>query len=171
MVIGDDHLQARSACLGDLLGCGDAAVDGENERAPFLPQAGQRVPRDPVPLFEPARKVPLDVGAELAQGAYREGGGADPVRVVVAVYAEAPAGRDGLADEGACGLDVAESERVVPGRLGSQEGPRRVGVAVSPPDEDGCRRVTDAERRGKLPHLAAGARTHRPGALVHRVLP
>ena len=149
MVIGDDHLQPRSACLGDLLDRGDAAVDGEDKGTPFLPKAGQRVPRDPVALFEAARKVPLDVGAELAQRAYREGGGADPVRVVVAVDADAPAGGDRLADERAGGLDVAEPERVVPGGSAARKARAVVGVAVSPPDEDGCRRVADAERRGR----------------------
>ena len=53
-------------------------------------------------------------------------------------------------------------------RLGGEEGLRLLGVAVAPPDEDACRRLAEPERLGELPDLLAGARTHRPGALVHR---
>ena len=66
-------------------------------------------------------------------------------------------------------LDVAEQERIVAGTLRGEEGPRRLGVAVAPPDEHACRRFADAERPGELPYLPAGARTQRPGALVHRI--
>ncbi len=171
MVVGDDHVQARRAGLGDLLhGC-DTAVDREDEGALLLREARQRVSGDAVTLLEAAREVPLDVGAEAAQRRDRERGRADPVDVVVAVHADAPTGGDRLPHERAGGLDVSEQEGVVPRGLGGEKGPRRLGVAVAPPDEDACRRFADAERLGELTYLPAGARTHRPGALVHRVPP
>ena len=53
------------------------------------------------------------------------------------------------------------------GSLGGEEGPRLLGVAVAPPDEDARRRLAEPERRRERLDLAAGARTHRPRALVH----
>ena len=150
-MVGDDHLEPCGPSLGDLLDRRDPAVDGEDERALLLGQSRQRVPRDPVALLETAGEMPLDVGAEAAQGRDREGGRADPVHVVVAVDADPPAGRDRLSDQRAGRLHVPEQKRVVAGRLGGQKGPRRLGVAVAPPDEDGCRRFTDVERPRRAP--------------------
>ena len=63
--------------------------------------------------------------------------------------------------------------------LGGEEGPRRLGVAVAPPDEDACRRFADAERlassrtslrgHGRIVQVPSCIAFHRRGA--HRTDP
>ena len=89
VVVGDDDVEPqlfRASHLGDR---GDPAVDGEDEGAPVTGQPVERLARDAVPLLEPAREVPGDVRAELPQDEDGERRGADAVRVVVAVDADA----------------------------------------------------------------------------------
>ena len=121
MVVGDDDVEAVRARLGDLLDRGHAAVDGEHEPAALLGQARERLALDAVALLEAARKVPGDVGAELAEDQDGEGRGADPVRVVVAVDADPLAGSDRGADRLDRGGHVPEQEGVVGGHRSVEE--------------------------------------------------
>src|SRR5215467_7550292 len=87
-MVGDDDVEPALPRLGDLGDGGDAAVDGENESAAVVCEPGERLTADAVTLVEAAREVPGDVGTELAQEQDGEGGGGDPVDVVVAVDAD-----------------------------------------------------------------------------------
>ena len=89
MVVGDDDVEPELLRAGDLGDRGDPAVDGDDECAPVAGQPVERLARDAVALLEPAREVPGDVRAELPQDEDGERRGADPVRVVVAVDADA----------------------------------------------------------------------------------
>ena len=167
VVVCDDDLEAGGARLGHLLDRSDPAVDREQKRTFLAGQPCQGLAGHAVALLEAARKVPVDLRAQPAERGDGQRGRADAVDVVVPVDADAAAGGDRLVDERARLVDVAEQPRVVLRRLGGEEGLRLLGVAVAPPDEDACRRLAQSERLGELPDLLAGARTHRPGALVH----
>ena len=67
VVVGDDHLKAEPLGLVDLVGRGDTAVDGEDEAVALFGDALQRRAGEAVALLEPARQVPADFRAELAQ--------------------------------------------------------------------------------------------------------
>jgi hypothetical protein len=166
VVIRDDDLQAEPAGLSDFLDRGDPAIDGEDEAAAVLRQAGKRLAAQPVALLEAARQVPGGVGAELAQDEHGEGGRGDPVRVVVPVDADALPRRDRPLDRLAGTGHVAEQEGVVPRRQAFEEGARLLGVAVSAPDEDASGDLADVERLGQGARLPVRARTDRPGALM-----
>ncbi len=94
VVVGDDDVEPTRSRFGDLFDRGHAAVDREHEAAAFVGEARQGLALDAVAFLEAARQVPGDVGAELAQDEDGQGGGADPVRVVVTVDANALAGGD-----------------------------------------------------------------------------
>ena len=67
MVVCDDDVEPERTGLGDLLDGRDPAVHRHHQRHPSAGESHDRVARDTVPLLEPARQVPPDVGAELAQ--------------------------------------------------------------------------------------------------------
>ena len=121
MVVGDDDLQPPRPRSGDLLDCGDATIDGQNEAAALVGEPRQRLAPQPVTLLEPARQVPLDLGSEPAQDEDGERGGADSVRVVVAVDADPLPARDRASDRLDRAGHVAEQERVVAGQLAGQK--------------------------------------------------
>jgi hypothetical protein len=79
--------------------------------------------------------MPLDLGTELTQHEDRQHRCADAVDVVVAVDADALAGRDRGVDLLDGVLHVAQEVRIVQRQLAGQEGPRLLGVAVAAPDE------------------------------------
>jgi hypothetical protein len=83
------------------------------------------------------------------------------------VDADALARRHGLPDRLAGPFHVSEEKGIVRRTLGREKRPRVDRVAVAPPDEDAGRRLRDAELLGERDHLAAGARTERPCALLH----
>ena len=89
VMVGDDDLEAERLRLGDLLDGGDPAVDREHEPDAVGCELREGDTRHAVALLEPARQVPRDVGAELAEDEHGESGGADAVDVVVAVHADA----------------------------------------------------------------------------------
>ena len=158
MVVGDDHFQAASPRLCDLLDRGHAAVDGEHEAAPFVGESRQGLALDAVALLEAARQVPGDVGSELAQDQDGERRRADPVRVVVAVDADALAAGDRDLDRLHRTGHVTEQKRVVSRHFSGQEGLRLVGVAVPATDEHASRRLADLERLREGARIALRAR-------------
>ena len=170
MVVGHDHVEPERLRAGDLVDRRDPTVHGEHERVPVLGEPLDRLAREPVPLVEAAREVPVDVGAELAQAYDRERRRADPVDVVVAVDADALAGRDRGSDALAGCARVPEERRIVARRLGRQERPSAFGVAVPAPDEDAGGGPADPERRGEGARLIVRAGTDRPRALLHRAV-
>ena len=87
-MVGDDHLHPECRGLGNLVGGGDPAVDGDQK-----PDARGRQPLDgtgtqAISLLEPAGQVPLHIGIELSQRKHGQSRGADPVGVVVTVDAD-----------------------------------------------------------------------------------
>ena len=167
VMVGDDHLEPARLRGRHLLDGGDAAVDGEQERAALVGEPRDRVPRDAVAFLEAARQVPLDLGAERAQGENGERGRADPVDVVVAVDADAPSLRDRGADPLDRDSHVAEQEGIVRLELPDDERTRRVDVAEAPPNEDGCHRLAHLERLREGLRLRIRARLDRPGTVAH----
>ena len=145
VVVGDDHLEAARASLGDLLDRGHAAVDRQHEPAALVGQAGERLALDAVAFLEAARQVPGDVGAELAQDQDCERGGADPVGVVVAVNADLLARRDGRTDRLDRAGHVPEQERIVPGHSPFEERTGLLGVRVAAANEHARGRLADVE--------------------------
>ena len=121
MVVCHDHVEPEGACLRDLLDGRDPAVHRQNERDPVLRKPADRVARDAVALLEPARQVPADVGAELAQGQHGERGGANAVDVVVAVHTDPLARRDRGQDPLDGGAGVAQEQWIVTGQLACEE--------------------------------------------------
>ncbi len=168
VMVGDDHLEAACLRLRHFFDRGDAAVDREHETAALVREPRERRGADAVALVEAARQMPVDVRAELPEEMHRERGGRDPVDVVVAVHADAAPVRDRGPDPLAGDLHVAEQERVVRGQLAREECPSRSGVGKAAPDENACRQLAHPERGGELGLHLVRARTHRPGALVHR---
>ncbi len=153
VMVGDDHVDAEPQRLLHLGDGGDAAVDGENELHALLGEARDRRARDAVPLLEPTREVPDDVGAELAEGQRRERRRADPVDVVVAVHADPLS----AFDSGSEPLDgcrhVTEEERIVRDSLGIEERPRRRRDRASP------RRTSTLATVSETPSSSVSART------------
>ncbi|HEU4658013.1 MAG TPA: hypothetical protein VFR97_10825 [Capillimicrobium sp.] len=146
VVVGDQDVDARGARLGDLLDGRDRAVGGDEQLRARGGQARDRVRTQPVAVLEPAREIPVHLGAEGAQRAHEDRRRADPVDVVVAVDGDPRAGGD---------VPAHERERVVetgePGRrmrlVGGQPRARRVGVGEPAPDEHLRGDVAEAELR------------------------
>src|SRR5919204_3062637 len=131
MVIRHDDLEPQGPRRSDLLDRGDPTVDGDDEPASLFGETREGLARYPVSLVEAAREMPRNVGPELAQCQDGERGGADAVRVVVAVDADRLPGGDRAPDRLARRGHVSEPEGVVQRLLPGQEGPRLLGVAVS----------------------------------------
>ena len=121
VVVGDDDVEPTRSRFGDLFDRGHAAVDREHEAAAFVGEARQGLALDAVPFLEAARQVPGDVGAELAKDEDGQGGGADPVRVVVTMDANALAGGDRTLDRLDRSGHVTEQKRVMSRHFSGQE--------------------------------------------------
>src|SRR5215204_4876544 len=120
-MVGDDDLQSASARLRDLLDRRHSTVDREHEATAFVGEPGKRLALEAVALLEAARQVPDDVGAQLAEDEDRERRGADPIRVVVAVYADSLAAGDRRLDRLDGAGHVAEQKRIVTGQCALEE--------------------------------------------------
>ena len=164
MVVGDDDLEPTSSRFGDLVDGRDPAIDGEQKPDAVVREAAESLARDAVPLFEAARQVPVDVGAELAEEEDGERRGTDPVDVVVAVHADAHPARNGGADALDRDLHVSEQKRVVSRERRVEEPRCRLGRVVSAPYEDGRRDVVDAEVTRERARCAGIDRFDRPRA-------
>ena len=168
VVVGDDHLEAACARVGDLGRGRDPAVDGHDETAAVVSEPRERLAPDAVALVESAGQVPRDVRAELAERQDGERSRADPVGVVVAVDADPLPGGDAGANRLARRGHVTQGKRVVQGLLAGEERSPLGGVGVPAPDENACRDLADAELLSESRNVPVRARTDRPGALLHR---
>ena len=167
VMVGDDDVEPAFSRLGDLGDRRDPAVDGEDEPTALLRESGQRLAADAVALVEAARQVPGDLGAELAQEEDGEGGGGDPVHVVVAVDADPPARLHGGADLRARGVHVAEQGGIVRGLLAVEEVACRGRVGVAAADQHAGRQLGDPERADEPGLVVRRAVGECPGAFVH----
>jgi len=162
VMIRDDDLEPARPRLGNLLDRGHAAVDGEDEPAALVGEPRKRFALDAVALLEAARQMPDNVRTELAQDEHRERGGADAVRVVVPVHADARSGCDGALDRVDARGHVAEQERIVARQRSFQERARLGGVVVAAPNENARGRLAQLERVRKGARGALRARFDRP---------
>jgi hypothetical protein len=167
VVVGHDDVEPAQPGVRHLVDRRDPAVDGEDEAAAVLGETRERAAADAVALVEPARQMPFDVCAELPERQHGERGGADAVRVVVAVNADSSAVLERAADRGTGRGHVAEAERVVRGLLGLEKRACRLEVTVAPPQEHAGRDVAHAERAPELDLRARGTRTNMPAAGMH----
>ena len=148
MVVGHDDVDAGGARRGDLLDSRDRAVDRDEQRGAARGEPLDGREREPVAVVDPARQVPVDVGAERAQRAHQHGGGADAVDVVVAVHRDARAACDVGEDPRCAFAQAAERvERVA--HVGVEERARRRRIAEPAPDQHLRRDVRDAQRRAQ----------------------
>ena len=170
VVVGDDDLDSELRGFGDLGHGGDPAVDGEYQLDAVAGELRDGLGRETISLVEPRGKMPLGVGAELAEQEDGKRRRADSVGVVVAVDADPLPCADGFSDAVDRAGHVAERERLVAGQRALEEGLRFGGVAVAAPNEHRCERGADSERVGKLASLDGTAVGDRPGSLVHRTI-
>ena len=127
----------------------------------------ERVARDAVALLEPARQVPVDVGAELAQEQDGERGRADAVDVVVAVDADARAARRPPRGSARRPRAMSPSRNgSCPGSSASRNRRAVVGLAVAAAHEHRRRDLAHAE----LARERARRRARRAGAIVHELV-
>ena len=117
-----------------------------------VPRAASRstvVRGEAVAVVDAAGQVPVDVGAERAQGAHEDRGRADPVHVVVAVHGDARAPRDVAEDHPGAVAQAAEGvERMRV--LGGEEPLRRHRVAQPAAHEHLREHVRDPQLAAEL---------------------
>ena len=168
MVVGDDDVQPELAGARDLGDSRDPTVDGDHEVDTVGGELLDGLEREPIALVEPARQAPLDAGAELLEDQDADRGGGDAVDVVVAVHADPLTRVDRGADSLDRGGHVAERERVVARRLGSEERARNGGFLEPTADEDGRRDLAQPELLGERRDAVPVARSGAPAATLHR---
>ena len=99
MVVGDDQLEPDAAGKSGFMDRGDAAVDADDELAAVAVDLTQGVGVDAVALFEPVGDVVADVRPGELEQVPEDGGGGDPVHIVIAVdddvFCVAEGGRPG----------------------------------------------------------------------------
>ena len=156
VMVGDDDFEARRLRLSDLFHRGDAAVDGEQQSASFSREARQRLARDPVPLFEATRQMPLDLGAEIPQDENGESRRTDPVDVVVAVDADP-------APPSMAARMAAQAPRMSPSRNGSCSGLAAERNASAASGSPYPRRTRTPAVVSETPRAFASATTSRRG--------
>ena len=132
VMVGDHDVEPERPRRGHLLDRGDRAVDGDQQVRPARGELVDRGAGEPVAVVDPARQVPVHVGAERAQRAHEDRRRAHAVDVVVAVHGDPRAA-----------LDVAVDVR---GGLGE---PRPLGQRVR------VLRRQERAGRGGLPQPAA----------------
>ena len=150
---------ARAAATSSI-----AVIPQSTVRISAVPRSASRsmrAGREPVAVVDPAGQKPADVGAQGAQGAHHDRGGAHAVDVVVAVDGDPPAGRR-------CERGSASRTRSIPANAagswasrGLQEGPGLSGRDQAAADQDLGEGVPD-------PQLAL--QRQRVGELVRREL-
>jgi hypothetical protein len=132
VVVGDHDLHPRGARGGDLLDRGDRAVDRDQQLRPARGEALDRGGGQAVAVVDPARQIPVDVGAERAQRAHEDRGRRDAVDVVVAVHGDPRAPPDVAEDDRGGLAEPAERlERMR--RLRLQEASRGLRIPHSAP--------------------------------------
>ena len=157
VVVGDHEVEAQRARPRRGLDRRDAAVDRQQEAAPGLVQALDRLRGEPVPLVEAAGQEGLDVRAARRQHLAGQGRRAHAVGVVVAVDDDAPPVGDGGRDRGrrppscrraprgsCCEPSISRKRRAAS------------GSAEPAPDERRGRHPREAERLAQPLHRVQG---------------
>jgi hypothetical protein len=172
VVVADDDLDTGRLQRLDLGQVADAAVDGEQQVGPGR-VLGHAVGMDAVAVAEAVRDERRDLRAQRAEAQGEHGRPGDPVGVVVAVDADAPAALDGVDQAVGGGAEVGDGGQgqgrvepfggVVAPAPGPQHG-RQLGMDVEEGREAGHR----GGRRGRThPPLDLG-RDRRPRLRPHR---
>ena len=146
VVVGDHDVHPGRPRGGDLLDRGDRAVDRHQQLGPARGEPLDGREREPVPVVDPARQVPVDLRAERPQRAHEHRRGADPVDVVVPVDGDPRAAHDvPVDDRGALAQPAEGVERV---RHAGLEELARGGALAEPAAHEHLRGdVRDAELR------------------------
>jgi hypothetical protein len=147
-MVADNHVQPGRAGRGHLLDRGDAAVDGHQQADAAAGKALDRGGREPVAVVEAAGQLPDGIGAEGAQRADEDRGGADAVDVVVAEHGDARAARQVTADQLDRGGDPGQRERIV-ALVGGKEALGRLDALEAAPRQDDPNRPRQAQPGGK----------------------
>jgi hypothetical protein len=128
VVIRDHDVEPGGERRGHLVDGRDRAVDGHQQLGAAGRQPLDRRRREPVAVVDPAREIPVHLGAERAQRAHQHRGGAHPVHVVVAVDGDPRAALD-VAEYplGALAQPAERVERMAHLRSQESAGGRRIG--------------------------------------------
>ena len=94
VVVGDHDVDAECRGARHRLDGGDAAIDGDDQRATAAVGVVDRVERQPVAVAGAVRNPELDLGAQVAQRRVEQIGRGDAVHVVIAVHQDPLAVRD-----------------------------------------------------------------------------
>ena len=130
-MVRDDDVEPRGAGGGDLVDRGDRAVDRDEQLRPARGEPLDRAEREPVAVVDPAREIPVDVGADRAQRAHEHRGRAHPVDVVVAVDRDPRAAAGVVEDARRALAQAAERvERMAHARVEERPGRIRRGEAA-----------------------------------------
>ena len=160
-MIRHDDLEPPRPSGGDLVHGGDPAVHGEHEPDALVGESLEGVARDTVAFLEPARKMPIDVRAELAEEGARRARShrcrrrrSRRARRCVPLHSRS--------DPFHGGCHVAEG-RDRAGELGIQETPRVARIVVAAAHEHGRCDVADAEFARERSRRFGVERGDRPG--------
>ncbi len=160
MVVGHDDVDAGGAGCGDLLDCGDRAVDGDQQAGAAFRQPLDRAQRKAVAVLDATRQEPVDVPAEAAQRTHEDRRRADAVDVVVAVDRDACPAAHMREDQRDRVIDPRERARRVC-LVGAEERTRSDRLRQSAPHEHLRERAADAERRAQCLDRSRIARCQR----------
>jgi hypothetical protein len=144
MVVGHHDVESGRARRGDLLHRRDRAVHGDEQLRPARGKPLDGRHREAIAVVDPARQVPVDVGAQRPQRADEHGGRAHPVDVVVPVHGDTRATLHVREDRRRALAQPAERvERMADVRL--QERARGRRIAHPAPHQDLGDHVRDAQ--------------------------
>ena len=149
-MVGDDHVEADLARVGDLGVSADPAVDGDDQADAGRGELVERLGGDAVAVGEAVGQAPDHVGAHVdAQELAEQERGGDAVGVVVAVHGDRLAAAEGAIDALARLGHAVEQVRAVDAKVGVQElvGGSRVGEPSAREDLGG--EPADLELVGK----------------------
>jgi len=146
VVVGDDGVDPQPPPALHRLDRGDAAIDGDDQRAAAAVGVVHRAGRQPVTVAGAVRDAVVDRRLELEQRRVEHEGGGDPVHVVVPVDQDALAPIDGTPQSRHRAVEVTQPVGVVEvaGR-GVEEASRLVGC-FDPAVDQG---VGDRRRHGE----------------------
>ena len=155
VVVGDDQIQADLPGVAGLLHAGDAAVHGDHQAHPPVPEGAQGLPPQAVAVLHPAGDVLQTVRPPGAQVVHQQHRGGDAVHVVVAEDGHPLAAGDGPLDArhgpvhvlhqkggvGEAALPLQKEGRLLRGAHapGRQDGGEQAGVPRAAQAAGGCR--------------------------------
>ena len=145
VMVGDHDVHARRAGRGDLLHRRDRAVHRDEQPRPARGEPLDGGEREPVAVVDPARQVPVDVGAQRPQRADEHRRRAHAVHVVVAVHGDPRPALHVREDLRGALAQAAERVRRM-AHVGVEERPRERGVREPAPHQHLRDDVRDAQR-------------------------